>query len=234
MRWARSSAMLEADVARRAPRGRRAASARLREEHDLDERAAENLLADLEDEREATGSLPTDKRIVLERFRDELGDWRLTLLTPFGGRVHAPWSMAIEAVSPSASASRSRRSGPMTGSPSGCPRATRRSTASRRCSSPRPMRSRTWSSVRSASSRCSRAGSVRMRHEPYSSLVAGRDPDAALAATPAGRRPARGRLALRQLPHPRRDLPRVPERRLRPARAPRSPFRRRAARDRDP
>jgi ATP-dependent helicase Lhr and Lhr-like helicase len=86
---------LEADLAR-GDRGHRTASARLREEHDLDERAAENLLAYLEDEREATGALPTDKRIVLERFRDELGDWRLTLLTPFGGRVHAPWSMAIE------------------------------------------------------------------------------------------------------------------------------------------
>ncbi len=86
---------LEADLAK-GDRGRRAAAGRLREEHDLDERAADNLLAYLEDEREATGSLPTDKRIVLERFRDELGDWRLTLLTPFGGRVHAPWSMAIE------------------------------------------------------------------------------------------------------------------------------------------
>ena len=86
---------LETDLAK-GDKGRRAASARLREEHDLDERAAENLLTYLEDEREATGSLPTDKRIVLERFRDELGDWRLTLLTPFGGRVHAPWSMAIE------------------------------------------------------------------------------------------------------------------------------------------
>ena len=86
---------LEADLAN-GDRGRRAAAGRLREEHDLDERAAENLLAYLEDEREATGALPTDKRIVLERFRDELGDWRLTLLTPFGGRVHAPWSMAIE------------------------------------------------------------------------------------------------------------------------------------------
>ena len=69
---------------------------RLREHHDLDERAAENLVAYLEDEREATGALPTDKRVVVERFRDELGDWRLTLLTPFGGRVHAPWSLAIE------------------------------------------------------------------------------------------------------------------------------------------
>ena len=87
---------LEADLAR-GERGRRAATDRLRERHDLDERAADNLLAYLDDEREATGTLPTDKRIVVERFRDELGDWRLCLLTPFGGRVHAPWSLAIEA-----------------------------------------------------------------------------------------------------------------------------------------
>ena len=86
---------MEADLGRGA-KGRRDATQRLREHHDLDERAAENLVAYLEDEREATGALPTDKRVVVERFRDELGDWRLTLLTPFGGRVHAPWSLAIE------------------------------------------------------------------------------------------------------------------------------------------
>ena len=87
---------MEADLARGA-KGRTAAATRLREHHDLDDRAAENLLSYLEDEREATGALPTDKRVVVERFRDELGDWRLTLLTPFGGRVHAPWSLALEA-----------------------------------------------------------------------------------------------------------------------------------------
>jgi ATP-dependent Lhr-like helicase len=87
---------LESDLGQ-GPRGREQAGARLREHHDLDDRAAENLLAYLEDERESTGALPTDKRIVVERFRDELGDWRITLLTPFGGRVHAPWSLAIEA-----------------------------------------------------------------------------------------------------------------------------------------
>src|SRR6478735_3410793 len=87
---------LEGDLAR-GEKGRKVATARLRETHDLDERAAANLLAYLDDEREATGALPTDKRIVVERFRDELGDWRLCLLTPFGGRVHAPWSLALEA-----------------------------------------------------------------------------------------------------------------------------------------
>ena len=74
-----------------------AAEARLRDEHALDERAAGNLLAYLADQREATGELPTDRTIVLERFRDELGDWRVCLLTPFGGRIHAPWAMAVEA-----------------------------------------------------------------------------------------------------------------------------------------
>ena len=44
-----------------------------------------------------TGALPTDRQLVVERFRDELGDWRLCLLSPFGGRVHAPWAMAVEA-----------------------------------------------------------------------------------------------------------------------------------------
>ena len=45
----------------------------------------------------STGALPTDRTIVLQRFRDELGDWRICLLTPFGARVHAPWALAIEA-----------------------------------------------------------------------------------------------------------------------------------------
>ena len=69
---------------------------RVREEHALDELAARNLVAYLGEQREVTGVLPTDRTIVIERFRDELGDWRVVLLTPFGGRVHAPWSMAIE------------------------------------------------------------------------------------------------------------------------------------------
>jgi len=86
---------LETDLAK-GDKGRRAATKRLREHHDLDALAAENLLAYLEEEREVVGALPTDRRIVVERFRDELGDWRLCLLTPFGARVHAPWSLALE------------------------------------------------------------------------------------------------------------------------------------------
>jgi ATP-dependent helicase Lhr and Lhr-like helicase len=57
-----------------------------------------NLVAYLAEQREATGALPTDRDIVVERFRDELGDWRVCILTPFGARVHAPWALAIRAL----------------------------------------------------------------------------------------------------------------------------------------
>jgi ATP-dependent Lhr-like helicase len=70
---------------------------RLTQEHLLDERAAQNLLTYLREQEAATGALPSDRTIVVERFRDEIGDWRLCILTPFGGRVHAPWSLALVA-----------------------------------------------------------------------------------------------------------------------------------------
>jgi ATP-dependent Lhr-like helicase len=73
------------------------ASTRLQQEHDLDERAARNLLSYLDDQAEATGAVPSDRTIVVERYRDELGDWRVIVLTPFGGQVHAPWAQALEA-----------------------------------------------------------------------------------------------------------------------------------------
>ncbi len=71
------------------------ALATLHDVHGLDELAAKNLVAYLEEEREATGVLPTDQTIVVERFRDEIGDWRVVLLSPLGARVHAPWAMAL-------------------------------------------------------------------------------------------------------------------------------------------
>ena len=70
---------------------------RLTGEHELDERAAGNLLTFLREQEQATGALPSDRTIVVERFRDEIGDWRLCLLTPFGARVHAPWALALAA-----------------------------------------------------------------------------------------------------------------------------------------
>jgi len=74
-----------------------AAIARLVNEHDLDPGAAENLLRFLADQAEATGQLPDDRTIVVERCRDELGDWRVCVLTPFGSRIHIPWAMAVSA-----------------------------------------------------------------------------------------------------------------------------------------
>lgn len=71
---------------------------RLADECLLDDLALRNLRAYLAEEREATGGvLPTDRQVVVERFRDELGDWRICVLSPFGARVHAPWALAVEA-----------------------------------------------------------------------------------------------------------------------------------------
>jgi len=63
----------------------------------LDERAITNLLAFIGEQRAATGQLPTDRTMVVERFRDELGDWRLVLHSPYGTPVHAPWALAVGA-----------------------------------------------------------------------------------------------------------------------------------------
>src|SRR5664279_980573 len=69
----------------------------LERDYDLDERAARNLLEFLYEQQQATRVIPSDRAIVVERFRDEIGDWRLCVLTPFGGRVHAAWSLALSA-----------------------------------------------------------------------------------------------------------------------------------------
>ena len=62
----------------------------------LDDRAATNLVSYLDDQAEATGVVPDDRTIVVERFRDEIGDWRVCVLSPFGAQVHAPWAMALQ------------------------------------------------------------------------------------------------------------------------------------------
>jgi ATP-dependent Lhr-like helicase len=73
------------------------AVARLVAEHDLEPGAAENVLRYLADQELATVVVPDDRNIVIERVRDELGDWRVCVLTPFGSRIHAPWAMAVTA-----------------------------------------------------------------------------------------------------------------------------------------
>ncbi|SDR94622.1 DEAD/DEAH box helicase [Agrococcus carbonis] len=61
-----------------------------------DERAIRNLDAYVRDQLAATGAVPTDAQLVVERSRDELGDWRLIVHSPWGRRVHAPWALAID------------------------------------------------------------------------------------------------------------------------------------------
>ena len=70
---------------------------RLTSDHGLNSLAAENLLQYLDDQQRATGVVPDDRTILIERSTDDIGDWRLSVLTPFGSRVHAPWAMAVTA-----------------------------------------------------------------------------------------------------------------------------------------
>jgi ATP-dependent Lhr-like helicase len=70
----------------------------LEQDYDLDRRAASNLVELLAEQQAATRVVPSDRAIVVERFRDEIGDWRLCVLSPFGGRVHAAWGLALSAL----------------------------------------------------------------------------------------------------------------------------------------
>src|SRR5687767_10618081 len=69
----------------------------LERDYDLDPLAAKNLVDFLREQEEATRVVPSDRTIVVERFRDEIGDWRLCVLSPYGGRVHAAWGLALSA-----------------------------------------------------------------------------------------------------------------------------------------
>ncbi|MFF7333781.1 ATP-dependent helicase [Streptomyces sp. NPDC008150] len=63
----------------------------------LDAWAADNVISYLAEQREACGHIPDDRTIVVERFRDEMGDWRVVVHSPFGAQVHAPWALALNA-----------------------------------------------------------------------------------------------------------------------------------------
>ena len=84
--WVRRTAALPADEARTRVG-----------EAGLDPWACDNLVAYLDEQREATGQVPDDRTIVVERFRDEIGDWRVVVHSPFGARVHAPWALVLRA-----------------------------------------------------------------------------------------------------------------------------------------
>ena len=112
----------------------------------LDAWAADNLLAYLTEQREATGHVPDDRTIVIERFRDELGDWRIAIHSPYGAQVHAPWALAVAPGCASATASTCRPCTPTTASCCGCPTPSSPTSRSRRrptspCSRPTTSRS---------------------------------------------------------------------------------------------
>ena len=148
------------------------ALARLATTHHLDARAAQNLLTYLDDQRIATGVVPDDRTIVVERFPDEIGDWRICILTPFGARVHAPWAMAIE----ERLAERLDVEVDILWSDDGIvlrlPEAIEDLPA-RRAAHRHRQRSRTWSCGGCPRPRCSRRASARRRPARCSSLAAG-------------------------------------------------------------
>ena len=165
--------------------------------------------------RRAIGDVPDDRTLVVERTRDELGDWRVCVLSPLGGRVHAPWAMAADRARARAARARRRddvdrrrHRGPLPGhghsARRGCvaPLAGRGGGAGRA-----PARARRRSSRRSFRENASRA-LLLPRRRPGAA-------DPALAAAEARRGSPRGGCAVPQLPAPARDLPRVPAGRVR-------------------
>jgi ATP-dependent Lhr-like helicase len=82
------------ELVRRVAKGR-ADAAELIETHALDARAAETLVGYVREQVEATGEVPCDRVIVVERFVDDMGDWRVVVMCPFGTRVIAPWAIAV-------------------------------------------------------------------------------------------------------------------------------------------
>ena len=197
---------------------------RLTSEHGLDARAAANLSRYVEEQSEATGEVPSDRTIVVERYLDEMGDWRVCILSPFGARVHAPVGDGGRSRSSRGSATareRRERSGPTTGSCSGCRSPTSRPTVASFFPAPDEVEDLVIRSLGGTS-----LFAARFRENAARALLLPRRhpgaPQPALGPAQARGRPARCRVALRLLPDPARDVPRVPARRVRPPR-PRGP-----------
>ena len=199
----------------------------LQRDYDLDERAARNLLAYLREQQAATRVLPSERTIVLERFRDEIGDWRLCVLSPYGGRVHAAWGLALSARMRERFGLECDAIWSDDGIVLHLPDLDARETAGEaaraalrgRAGAARARRGRAGGRRRAR-----RLGAVR-RALPRERRPRAADParlpgpaHAAVAAAAEGPEPARGRAPLRGLPDRARDLPRVPARRARRAR----------------
>ncbi len=189
----------------------------LERDYDLDPLAARNLVDYLREQEAATRVVPSDRTIVIERFRDEIGDWRLCVLSPYGGRVHAAWGLALSAKIRDEYGLESDAiwsdDGIIVHLPDADEPPGRRAGADRprRARGPRGRRARRLGAVRRALPRERRpraADPARVPGPPHAAVAA-----AAEVADAAG-----GRQALRAVPDRARDLPRVPARRARPAR----------------
>ena len=193
-----------------------AATERLMTHYNLDAFAAGNLQQYLAEQVEATGAVPDDRTVVVERFQDEIGDWRICILSPFGTPVHAPWAMAIErrlmdrydipvesmwgddgiVIRLPESAVELPIEALMI-EPGGHRRTRRRDPAADRAV----------------------LGPLPRVRGPGAAAAAppSRSPHPAVAAAPARRRPARGRREVPDVPDPARDVARVPAGRVRRA-----------------
>ncbi len=192
------------------------AAERLRTEHSLDELAARNLVTFLREQEAATGVVPSDRAVVVERFRDEIGDWRVCILTPFGGRVHAPWSLARDRAS--ARVARPRGERDLVGRRDLAPPARRGHAAAGRGPARRPGRAREPRRRRARRQRALRRPLPRERRpRAPDPAPPARRADAALAAAPQGAGAPPGRATLPRLPRRARDGARVPPGRVRPA-----------------
>ena len=194
------------------------ALAHLRDEYHLDPRAAQNLLTFLREQAAATGVVPSDRAIVVERFRDEIGDWRVCILTPFGGRVHAPWGMALTARLRDSLGLDAQSIWSDDGIALHLPEADAPPSLADLLIGPDEIEELVVGEV--GQTRALRRPLPRERVPGAADPAASpRSADAALAAAAEGAEPAPGRAQVRLLPDHPRDLPRVPAGRLRPARA---------------
>ena len=196
----------------------------------LDDRAATNLVAYLDEQAEATGVVPDDRTIVVERFRDEIGDWRVCVLSPFGAQVHAPWAMALQ-----------HRLGERWGlavelmwSDDGIvirlPESVDELPDDELLIDPDEIEELIVSQLPGHRDVRLEVPGVRGARAAPPEATA-RPAHAAVAAAPAVGRPALGRRPLPELPDPPRGHPRVPQRRLRRARPRRGPARPALAQD---
>ena len=188
---------------------------RLTAEHGLDRRAAANLSRSCASRRPRRGVVPSDRAVVVERFRDEIGDWRVCILTPFG----APRPRAVGARARLAPARLARPGGAvdLVGRRDRAPPTGRRCLAADRRPDARAGRGRGPRHGRARRKRALRRPLPRERRAraAHPAAAAGRA-DAALAAAAEGAEPPAGRAPLRLVPGRARDLPGVPAGRLRP------------------